>query len=168
MDEADFKAVYKEVFDVCRAAFDKQGFFAATAFVLQVNDKGKIGIGFPAELAEIFEKGGERGKAVAARYMNFMVEKEAVDFVVLVTEAWRAEVSEDEQDIPASEHPERTEVLMFNIMSKDCQALADCPVTRDAATNKPKVTAQTEFRFVRPDVNKSEGKFVRARRNRLN
>jgi len=162
----DFAKAYSEVYTVCRDAFEKQGHFAATAFVLQVNDEGEIGLAYPAAMGKLFQSHGGRGKELAARYMNFMIEYDAVDFVVLVTEAWQAPM-EWSEDISASLHPDRQEVLMFNIMGKDCQALAACALERDARTAAARVSERIPLQFVNAELNIVQGRFIRPRGNVL-
>lgn len=163
MERADFSGVYTEVFTVCQEALEKQGHFAATVFVLQVNDKGKIGVAFPAPVAELFQQHGQRGKAVAARYMQFMVEHAAVDFVALVAEAWQSPQETNAELSAPSLHPDRTEVLMFNLMSEDCQALAACPFVRNPVTGRATVLQQLPLEYDRPGQRDFEGKFIRPR-----
>jgi len=168
MTEADFSGVYAEVFTVVKDAFEKQGHFAATAFVLQVNREGKIGLAYPAALGELMMVHGSRGKTMAAAFMDHMLAMESVDFVALVTESWRAPVEPGEDPVPASWHPAREEVLMFNVMGKDCQALAACPLERDENTGVAAVSEQTPLAFVHEIHSRAEGVFIRKRATALN
>ena len=63
-------------------------------------------------------------KLMVAIVMQHLVQRDDLDFVVLVTEAWMLRA--ERGPLPEgsiSRHPRREDVVLFNIMSKDCQTI---------------------------------------------
>lgn len=161
MAAGDFDTVYRILFTACTAAFKNRGSFAATAFVLQVTDSGVIALACPVPLAELVRQHGQAGKQMTADYLAALLELDTVDFVVIVAEAWKAPAGLEDNLLPASQHPERVEVLMFNIMSRDCQAMAPCAFLRDAGTTRVVSVERIPLRFIGPSALRAEGIFIR-------
>jgi len=159
MDNGDFDRVYSEVFAVVHDAVKKQGFWAAGAFLLQVNNSGKVGLAFPANFAPLFKEKGALGKEIAAEYINHMLKFDACDFVVMVSEAFRSPANDGEPR--PSQHPEREEVLMFNVMSKNMQAISICQLSRNSVTDALKIEEKAELTFVNDSTGIAKGLFIR-------
>lgn len=72
-----------------------------------------------------------RDKLELVALMTALVQHPDIDFVVHITEAW---VLANPKAIPSrsiAKHPKRTEAVLFNILSKDCQAIAMNPLKRN-------------------------------------
>lgn len=62
---------------------------------------------------------------------------------ILITEVWTVEFARNEAKLdengeyvgpPASEHPNRTEAILFNVLTPTRQAMAFCPIDRSTRT----------------------------------
>ncbi|HCN91374.1 MAG TPA: hypothetical protein DIT28_19720 [Oxalobacteraceae bacterium] len=163
MTADDFAFVYAQIFEECKGVFERQGFFSPIAFIIQLRDDGRVGLCFPTELGAT-KAWGERGKAATRHYIEFMLDqRDAVDLVVRVSECW-ATCHPDAISPPAND-PERIEVLFFNLMDQDAQAVARCEIVRDAA-GCPSIPERGELEFMRYD-SKAEGRFVRRPASRV-
>lgn len=166
MTAGDFDAVYRSLFTACAAALKNRGSFAATAFALQVTRSGGIALACPVPLAELVQQHGQAGKQMTADYLAALLELDTVDFAVIVSDAWKAPVDPGDNPLPASQHPDRAEVQMFNVMSRECQALAACPVLRDSNTARVVTVERIPLRFIAPGALCAEGVFARDSRTR--
>lgn len=70
----------------------------------------------------------ERDRTRLARHLESLVRRPQIDFVAYVAEAWMR------RGLPeggVADDPERMEAVLFNILSKDCQALVINRLRRD-------------------------------------
>ena len=83
------------------------------------------------------------GKRFVEFVMEDTIKEDQVDIVILMTEAWVAPVSAEqaaqleEKPIRASEHPDKQEVVLFNIMTKSKQFLGSATIKREPIRLEP-------------------------------
>lgn len=63
--------------------------------------------------------------------MTALVDHPRIDFVVHITEAWVLANPKAMPKRSIAKHPKRTEAVLFNILSKDCQAIVMNPLQRN-------------------------------------
>ena len=69
---------------------------------------------------------------MTTRLMEALVQHPDLDFVALVCEAWTAPVKEGQlPEGSLADHPQRKEIVIFSIMSKDCQIVVVNPLRRN-------------------------------------
>ena len=78
--------------------------------------------------------------------MEAMVEHPEVDFVVHITEAWTL-LNQKQLKGSIAKHPKRQEVVLFNILSKDCQTVVINPLHRNPSRlERGKVDFELQFK----------------------
>jgi hypothetical protein len=74
----------------------------------------------------------DHDKRMLLLFMETLVQHPDIDFAVFIAESWMLADSEDHDFTESiADHPQRQEAVVFNILSKECQAIVANPLYRD-------------------------------------
>lgn len=107
---------------------------------------------------------GKNSKTVLAEFMQYASTQPGVLLVGHLTEGWMVLADgpgHEQPSGPLSQHPDRQEVLMFNILSADCQALKRCVLQRNG--DSVFFDETSELQFVNTAGANFKGVFARSR-----
>ena len=101
-------------------------------------------------LTEMMTDGAK--KDIVAQLIEDMAHKEGVKFVAFVSEAWALRMNGGEEPDSISDHPNRTEIVMYNVRIGNQQFMASADISRDPnVLGSLQVTAlELKGRFAKP------------------
>ena len=127
LTQADFQVIADRCYDVTRKIVRRKQSVIPVCIAGTVED-GKVAV----QLSTHVPMETEHDKDMVARFTEALVQHPDIDFVVMVSEAWF--VSANDGVIPEgslADHPNRQEMVIFNILSKDCQNIVMNPLCRN-------------------------------------
>jgi len=126
LTQADFQLVADRCYRVASKIIRKGKAVESVLILGNVND-GKVKV-----LHSSFMPMHQQGKDMLVLLMQALLQHPELDFVAHVTEAWILSLKDGATPQPGiSNHPDREEVVVFNIMSKDCQTVVLNPLHRN-------------------------------------
>lgn len=142
LTRADFQLVADRCYRVANKIIQK-GKSVESVLILGNINNGKLKV-----LHSSFMPMDEQSKDMLVLLMQDLLQHPELDFVAHVTEAWFVSVKDDV--IPEgslADHPNRQEMVIFNIMSKDCQTVVLNPLHRNPNRLEPgKVDFETNMK----------------------
>lgn len=104
------------------------------------------------------------GKNAVREIMEDAIRQPNIDIVIMVSEAWMAKLNaynrEEALAVRVSERPDRIEVVLFNVMTKNKQYVGSAEIIRQPTG----VTLEEIEIFVNDDTDELEGTLVRERK----
>jgi len=127
LTEQEFQLIADHCYDVTRKVVRKGKSVTPVIIAGTVAEHGlnvKLSIAAPME--------NDSDKDNVTRLMQALVQNPDLDFVAMVCEAWFVRVKKDSRlpEGSLADHPDREEMVGFNIMSKDCQIVVINPLRR--------------------------------------
>lgn len=133
LTQADFQLIADHCYDVTRKIVRRKRSVKPVCIAGTVED-GKVVV----QLSTHVPMETEHDKEMVPFVMEALVLHADFDFVVHICEAWTAPVKDGVLPQGSlANHPKRQEIVVFNIMSKDCQTVVINPLHRNPSRLKP-------------------------------